>query len=317
MADPKTQFTDLPLELRDMVWEFALPPPRVFQVKRIGWLLAREIPPSVYRITFSGRHATTHPASRHFRCFEFQREYPVPVVTQICCESRAAALRAGYFLLPTFFSAETPRISSDVRARMVWFGGPVDFLYFSFPADHATLNYGWGHRPISTPCLSLIQNVGVEWVYLFQGAQERPYRWPRSTQMRHWQGHVLPLYEIPAARRCLWVIFPAARSENTGDFLGEEPRELFNLDARLAPVYPFTSIPLRAGRYPWQTVRTALQNALAHRKMRIRSYELFGDGVWYQPEIKACILERAGALPSDLARANNVPEPGDLLHTRS
>lgn len=311
MPDPKTQFTDLPLEIRDIIWDFVLPPPRVFQVRRIGMLRPQDVPPTVYRTTFSGHHETSNPASRHFRCFEFQRKHPPPIATQICRESRAAALRAGYFLFPTCFTADIPRTLADIRARMVWFGGPIDLLYFTFPANNATMEHGWGHRPVPTPCLSLVKNVGVEWVYFFQGTRAPPHKWASSSRTRHWQGHVLPLYEIPAARRHFWIVFPAGRSANTEAALGREPVESFELEARITPMPPSTNIPLYAGDYPWSEVRQGVEDAIAHRRMRRRSYELFGDDVWYQPEVRACILSRVWSVPDLPPVPCDSPEPAN------
>lgn len=316
MPDPKTQFTDLPLEIRDLIWESVLPPPRVFEVRRIARLLPPEVPPPVYRITFSGHHATFDPASRQFRCFEFYRKFPPPVATQICRESRAAALRAGYFLLPTSFSSVIAQTLVDVRYCMVWFGGPTDFLYFPFPAHHRTMEYGWGPRSVPTPCLSLIKNVGVEWVYFFQGTRAPPHKWASSSRTRHWQAHVLPLYEIPAARKQFSIVFPAGRSANTDGVLGTEPLESSELEARITSMLPSTSIPLHAGEHPWSEVRQGVEDAIVHPRMMRRPYELFGDGVWYQPEIRACIISRVWTVPALPPVPCGSPEQADLPRRR-
>src|SRR5580658_6884259 len=76
------RFNGLPREVRDLIWEATLPPSRVFHV--------------------SGSHDSSetrhHPPSvPPTQSFKFYVHHLPPVTTRVCRESRAVALRRGFF----------------------------------------------------------------------------------------------------------------------------------------------------------------------------------------------------------------------------
>ncbi|KAL6875891.1 hypothetical protein HDV57DRAFT_502390 [Trichoderma longibrachiatum] len=123
MAPETFNLVGLPFEIRSLIWEATLPPPRIFHVKSTAESSLQKI------LTFHRRH-------------------PPPVALHICAESRAAALRhGGFFLAP------------DARTGP-WFNPKRDILYFDRNQRHM-LRSKFGKTHIAG--WEQVLHVGLEW----------------------------------------------------------------------------------------------------------------------------------------------------------
>src|SRR5262245_34070966 len=83
-SPPRVQFMDLPLEIRNMVWEFALTS-RVCHVEHVH-----------LHYEDAGPHAASGPPQ--YGRLKFYTNHPPPVITAVCTESRRTAWRTGCVL---------------------------------------------------------------------------------------------------------------------------------------------------------------------------------------------------------------------------
>lgn len=136
------RFTDLPLVIRDLIWEAILPPSRVFHVNRCH----------------DNPEGPCHPlSSPQPQSLRFYTDHPPPVIASVCKESCAVALRRGFFF------------SSCNNFPGVWFNPERDILYFN-----RNLQYLFKHRGgkplMSVAGLDRVLNVGMGWRACFHGA---------------------------------------------------------------------------------------------------------------------------------------------------
>lgn len=119
MAEETLNFSDLPIEIRSLIWEATLPPPRIFHVKGT--------------VEFGQKKALT-----------FHKPHPPPIALRISSESRTVALRNGGFFLAHFDSAGP------------WFNPKRDILYFDRNQRHmlrssgGRLKFADGIRPYTS-----------------------------------------------------------------------------------------------------------------------------------------------------------------------
>lgn len=116
------QFNDLPSEIRGLIWEATLPPRRIFHVRGSVTVYPEQGPPSLKRFLFHIPHRA-------------------PVATRVCKESRAAALRRGFFF---------------PNCPDVWFNPDLDMLYI----DRNQRRFIQLYR---VDGLERVKHVGIEW----------------------------------------------------------------------------------------------------------------------------------------------------------
>lgn len=128
LPDMFPQFNSLPSEIRGLIWEASLPTRRIFHVRGSVTVYPEQGPPSLKRFIFHISHRA-------------------PAATRVCKESRAAALRRGFFF---------------PKCPDVWFNPDLDMLYIDrnqrrFIQSHA------GEPLYRVDGLERVKHVGVEW----------------------------------------------------------------------------------------------------------------------------------------------------------
>lgn len=123
MAQETFNFSGLPIEIRALIWEATLPPPRIFHIKGTA--------------EFGLEKALT-----------FHKQHPPPIALRICSESRTVALRNGGFFL------------AHVGGAGPWFNPKRDILYFDRNQRHMLRSRG-GKSQIRGWDQAL--HVGIEW----------------------------------------------------------------------------------------------------------------------------------------------------------
>lgn len=164
------------------------------------------------------------------------------VATQVCRESRNAARRAGFFVLPAVIT-EYKESQMD-KHRVAWFGGPTDVLYHT--RSDGTVLVGqeiWKNRKdICLPNSKRVRNAGVSRVSLLDKYPD--LRMP-VVDAESWRKRVLALYGFSPCLRTVYVVMPAPGSNNV---LLEAPKWQVRRNDTLAPLAPSTVIP--ASAYP-------------------------------------------------------------------
>ncbi|KAM5352710.1 hypothetical protein ACJ41O_005432 [Fusarium nematophilum] len=205
------QFNHLPPELRDLIWESSLPSRRVFHVKGVHQYI-------------------TTPSSRTMS-FRFHIRHANPVALRTCRESRAVALRAGFFLSPR---GDDPG---------VYFRTDADILYFD--RNQRTLFQVKPNQPrVSVPGWDRVLNVGIEWRAFFRDTP-RPSR--GETTAGYWRAAIEPLYAYMPRMRTVNYILPFVRHKG-GMTWGREPYGVQGFEPVLEELPEETEIP-------WQSTR--------------------------------------------------------------
>ncbi|KAL2113202.1 hypothetical protein VUR80DRAFT_4909 [Thermomyces stellatus] len=293
MTKAAFQFSDFPLELRELIWEHTLPPPRLFQLHSLlppRAAIAPELQ-RLYKLWFPQR-GTNDPAPvdlRHMSYFAFRVRHTPPIATQVCRESRNVALRAGYFLLP----AASPSAESDQAPGVTWFGGRTDVLYYPISREAHLFNY---RDP--TTCLpnsDLIRHVGVEWRILLRGV---PAPWQRTYdgEREGWRDRMLMLYDQVPGLEAVHLVLPTAYTINysTTRSFGGEPQGYDRLKATLTPLPLTERIPISRASPSWAEVLEALRNEFDDENNRQRVADFIGACVKYPPEVSGLSLKRGG-----------------------
>jgi hypothetical protein len=202
---PETfDFQRLLPELQDLIWEAALPEPRVFHVRR----------------TFGPWNG-----SSTFAGTDFHISHPPPALLWVCKSSRAIAHRKGIYL---------------GRKADTWFNPERDILYFDKSGKNQCLPRLTG-PPTLMPVHNWdkIRNVGIEWRAFFYKTPR-----PQSTRdMRAmWRAiiRLLQMY-LPGMRRLHYVL-PMVRHRG-GLAWGREPYGSQQYEIELAPLAEEIKVP--------------------------------------------------------------------------
>ncbi|KAF5005332.1 hypothetical protein FDECE_8228 [Fusarium decemcellulare] len=207
------EFNDLPLELRDLIWGFALPDRRVFHVKGVSRL-----------------KPVSDLTKREMR-FHFHIRHPPPVGLHVCQESRAVALRKGFFLSPA---------GADPG---VWFKPETDILYFD--RNQRTTFQAKPNQPRMTVSgWDRVLNVGIEWRAFFR---DTPRPSPGETTASYWSAVIKPLYAYMPHMQTVNYILPILRHRG-GMMWGREPYRAQDYEAILVPLPGRTQIPWESTR---------------------------------------------------------------------
>lgn len=185
---PRLHFSDLPPELRDLIWEHAAPPPRLFHIDH-----------------FKTVNPHSDPRTRRPK---FYHLYPPPAITAVCRESRRAALRLGLFLLPVW------RPDPDAA---VWFSAASDVLYLGRPFQTAPQNDAFRAEGFER-----VERVGVEWRRLFRNGSLPVAEYAAPENRGLWVSRMAALYALLPGTRSLHYVLPLARYQ--GGVPGEGSR---------------------------------------------------------------------------------------------
>ncbi|KAF7560109.1 hypothetical protein G7046_g4045 [Stylonectria norvegica] len=215
-SDMRFNLSKLPLEIRDLIWEFSLPSCRVFHVSSITRIWStNEAPSSSLRPMF----------------FSFHIHHRPPVASYTCQESRAVALRHGFFLSPSAPWAG------------VWFNPNLDILYFD-RNQRTSFHLSASQNRMSVPGWDRVLNVGLEWRAFFRDAPQPSLG---ETMATYWRGAIDPLYTYMPRMKTLNFIVPRVRHKG-GVTWGREPYGADKFLANLLPLPDDTQIP-------WASVR--------------------------------------------------------------
>ncbi len=190
-------------ELRTLVWEAALPGPRVFQVRR----------------TFGPWNGWAPEGGT-----DFHITHPRPALLGVCHESRAVALRKGIYL----------------SRNLSWFNPETDILYFDKNDKNHCLPRITGRKP-PLPVLNWdkVLNVGVEWRAFFHKTP-RPQSTREMRAMWRAVIRLLQMY-LPGMRRLHYVL-PMVRHRG-GLTWGREPYGSRSFQAELVVLPGTTNVP--------------------------------------------------------------------------
>lgn len=283
---PSLQFTDLPLEIHDLIWHHAAPAPRLFHFRHYHSLPDERPPPTTWRPEF----------------YRFPRP---PAITAICRSSRAAALRHGLFLLP----AKSPARPVDPDSA-VWFSVGSDVLYF----DYGRLGHLWA-APRRVPGLERVQNLGLEWCGFLDwtvpvGAYAgEDYRSSWAFQLKLMCG------KFPRMTSLHYVL-PRTRRE---DGIRNEPHENFELEGKMMELPGGVMIPFLNQTASWEEVRAQVREAISHEEVERKVREGVGADVCYPPEVVGTwLLRDCVPSPSDdpsiRTSDNDDPSPWRMSH---
>ncbi|PNY26751.1 Uncharacterized protein TCAP_03323 [Tolypocladium capitatum] len=205
------RFNGLPREVRDLIWEATLPPGRVFHVSG-----SHDIPETRRR----------PPSVPPTQSFKFYVHHPPPVITRVCGESRAVALRRGFF------------ISSRKDSPGVWFGPERDILYFDRNMRYL-FKTREGKPLVSVEGLDRVLNVGVGWRAWFRDV---PRLLPGEDMRHHWRAAIDPLFLYAPRLQTINFILPKVRHVG-GVTFGREAYGAVNFPCELVPLPETTNLP--------------------------------------------------------------------------
>lgn len=302
MAKAGFQLSDFPPELRELIWEHTLPPPRLFQLhstpqptslspesQRLYSLWFPHFGPDDDDPCTTNIDTDTDTDPPGTCLFRFRIRHPPPIATRVCRESRAAAQRAGYFPLPTAAASD---IDGDAQPSVTWFGGPTDILYYPLSLEpHISLGWGPGPRP-SFPNSERVRHVGLEWRVLLRGVPS-PWHPADDAETFAWRTRIFTLYDYSPGLEAVHLVLPTAYTMAHSSVSGE-PYGYDKLHATLTPLELSERIPL-AGQSPslgdvLKPLRKAFEEGIDPHYMAL----LFGESVCYPPEIGGLSLKRGG-----------------------
>ncbi|KAJ6437243.1 FAD-binding, type 2 [Purpureocillium lavendulum] len=239
-------FSDLPPEIRHLIWLATLPPDgRVFHVSgcsKVAYANAHRNPEEDWLIR------DWHPAEPSERAFDFYVRHAPPLATQICRESRAAALSSGcFFFLAPSPSSSSSSLSSPVPAAArpspgAWFNPRRDMLYLDRNMRHRIIKAASAAEPrrMRVRGMDRVLHVGVEWRAWFRDIP----RLREGEDMRpQWRAAMEPLllYFCPRAES-LGFVLPRVRHVG-GVTFGREPYGAAQYPCHLAPLPDGIQVP--------------------------------------------------------------------------
>ena len=254
----RLQLSGLPAELRDLIWEHAAPPPRLFHLRRFGTVGPSTEPPK--------------------RRPEFHRLHAPPAITAVCHESRRAALRLGFFLLP---------VLSPNGDAAVWLNASADVLYL----DRAYY-MGRGRGPFRETGFERVIHVGIEWRGLFRDGSMPVAEYAAPGNRALWVNRMVGLYTLCPAMKYLHYVLPMTRHQG-GIPWGREPKDAGELEGQLRSLPGRIIVPLESGHVPWSLMEKAMRNALERGDVVEDIKSKAGD-VQFPPKIVGEWLLRQG-----------------------
>ena len=290
MTVPKTEFTSLPRELRDIIWENSFPPPRLITLDglcRVRFDLLSNSAKRVYKLWFCDQEVIESQRvepSDITHCFNFRERYLPPVITQICRESRQFALRAGYFLLPAWNGSDEDAFGENPGA--MWFNGVADILYI----EGSSVPFFLKTAPFRIPNAVRVCSVGVDWKYVQGGARLSPEVWDSHSSRMSFRRRLLALYAYTPGLATLLLVRSGVRygcslySQRGEERLGGARK----LEARMVPLPLSTPIRLPTGDHTWEEVLGTLRAILGEKSMRKRWEEVYKGSVVFPPEVVGC-----------------------------
>ncbi|KAH6874751.1 hypothetical protein B0T10DRAFT_203264 [Thelonectria olida] len=210
---PRFDFNSLPLEIRELIWEFTLPDCRLFHVR-----------------SFSRQRLVRDEEVRQMFLI-FHIPHPPPTALGVCAEARTVALRKGFFLSP---HGDFPGL---------WFNPDKDVLYLD-RNQRTRFHIKPGEPRMSIPGWDRVLNVGLEWRAFFR---DIPRPSPDETMASYWRAAIEPLYAYMPRMRTINYILPQVRYKG-GISWGREPYGAPNFDAQLVPLPEDTPIPWETTR---------------------------------------------------------------------
>lgn len=258
MTAPKTEFGSLPRELRDIIWEYALPPPRLFTLDslcRVQFDHLNDTVQRAYKLWFHNQQVrepqrveptdTTH-------CFRFRKRHAPPVVTQICRESRHFALDAGFFLIPSWGGS-----NDDASGRgpgAAWFNGKADVLVIEGSNGPLFLTAA----PIRIPNAARVRRVGY-----IQDSEEMLGRvWTTRGSRVFLRRRLTSMYAFTPGLTTLLHVRPGVRFQESLERKRDEAGPGL-LEPRLVPLSLSSQICVPPGRYiTWGEVLGTLMAVL-------------------------------------------------------
>lgn len=195
---------DMPPEVRAMIWECTLPPQRIFHVCSAVSFHPKDKPSTVRR-------------------FAFHIQHEQPATLSVCRESRAAALRRGFFI------SKCPHI---------WFDPDVDMLYFD-RNNRRFLQSKEGEPLYTFDGLDRVQHLGVEWRAWFR---DIPALQSERSMLLRWKGAFDSLQVYMPRLKTVNFILPLLRYCGGMGF-GREPYGAWSHPCELVPLPERVNIP--------------------------------------------------------------------------
>lgn len=193
MTAPKAEFASLPREVRNIIWENILTPPRLVVLNglcrmRLGHL--NDSARRTYKLWFQdqqvGESQRVEPGDIT-HSLNLRERYPPPVITHICHESRRFALDAGYFLLPAWDGSDED--ASGQGPGATWLNGAADVLYI----ESSRVPLFFTRIPFRIPNAVRVRSVGVDWMYVQGGAGMSPVGWRSHSARMVLRWRLIPL----------------------------------------------------------------------------------------------------------------------------
>lgn len=266
-------FGDLPLEIRELVWEFALPNRRIFHIRSIS--AQKPFPQTVERQMY----------------FKFYIHHRPPAATSVCKESRTVSLRTGIFL------------SAYGNHPGVWFNLDTDILYFD-RNQRTSFHIKAGESRMYIPGWNRILNVGLEWRAFFR---DTPRPVLDETSAGYWRAAIDLLYVYMPNMKTLSYILPKIRHKGRVTW-GREPYNAQNYEAVLMPLPAATQIPWRNERETTTNPAEAFNRA--NLLSTLRDYGLTAPMVTWS-EVKAD-MEKGFEEGEDEGKNNKDEDERDL-----
>lgn len=278
MATPRPH---IPYELRQLIWEYTLPPRRIFHVDSTPRVRRTErLSPEtkrVYRAWF-GPNALPEESSdettREFSCFKFKNHHPPPVITRVCRESRECAIRAGCFLLPTLDGDDEDHISA------AWFNDSSDLLYYPSQGAAANLDHIDGLPNFAIANLARMRSVAVGWWY-FSTPSTDPFVPNHPVDVL--KDRLLAIYGNMPAINTLYIIHPDFRDRS------RTRQETLDSDPELVRVQDPTIVFYNEEFKPWGHVVQDFYDLIGTDMVQ-RWQRTFGDDVFFPPEMVGYLL---------------------------
>lgn len=293
MKKPRTEFSNLPFELRDLIWEYTLPAPRLFTLDglfRVQFSHFKDPIRRVYEVWFEHQEVdTSHRVGPRdiTHCFNFRDRHPPPITTQICRESRDATVRSGYFLLPAWDGSDEDADFLGEGPSAAWFGAASDILYL----EGSRVPFLLSSAPFHIPNAVRVRSVGVDWRYVQGGTRTSPDVCDSHSSMVSFQRRLLALYAYAPGLTTLLLVRPGViRVDSSwhGDGCWKDPNGLGNLEVRLVPLPPSTQIQAVGGNHTLEHVLAELKIMLGGKAMRRRWGEAYASNVAFPPEMVGC-----------------------------
>jgi hypothetical protein len=218
------------------------------------------------------------------------------VTTQICSESRALALRLGFFI---------PAVTAHPGSGF-YFNPRADILYFdrglrgSSPASFSWLLPHENGKPAFTiPGADRVRRVGVEWRWFLRNGSVPLDEYSSPAMRPYWTKTLSCLYAYIPKMEVLHYVLPMVRYQG-GYPWGREPSGAYRLRASLVDLPERVTIPIESGHRSWKEVREEFAKTFGDPEVVDALGDMFGDKcARWPPEVEGYWMVR-DELPSKL-----------------